>query len=115
MCNVSGDATTVRHKLDVLRGHCGDVGRDYDRITKTRLGTLVMTGSAAETEQTRAFLVDLGGEEFAAACTVGTDDEVVAQVGELLDAGIEYPIFNLPTADADGVRRAGELLGRIAG
>ena len=25
----------VRHKLDVLRGHCDDVGRDYDEIAKT--------------------------------------------------------------------------------
>jgi F420-dependent oxidoreductase-like protein len=25
----------LAHKLDVLRGHCDDVGRDYDEITKT--------------------------------------------------------------------------------
>ena len=28
----------VRHKLDVLRRHCDDVGRDYDEIEKTMLG-----------------------------------------------------------------------------
>ena len=28
------------HKLDVLRGHCGAVGRDYDEIEKTVLGPL---------------------------------------------------------------------------
>ena len=27
----------VEHKLDVLRRHCDDVGRDYDTITKTML------------------------------------------------------------------------------
>jgi len=30
----------IAHKLDVLRGHCDDVGRDYDEIAKTVVGTL---------------------------------------------------------------------------
>ena len=31
----------LRHKLDVLRRHCDDLGRDYDEIAKTVVGTLV--------------------------------------------------------------------------
>ena len=38
-CNliVGGDAAaeTVRHKLDVLRRHCEDLGTDFDRIRRT--------------------------------------------------------------------------------
>jgi F420-dependent oxidoreductase-like protein len=35
-CNLfRDDVDAVRHKLDVLRGHCDDVGRDYDAIEKT--------------------------------------------------------------------------------
>ncbi len=30
----------VAHKLDVLRGHCDDVGRDYDSVAKTITGSL---------------------------------------------------------------------------
>ncbi len=30
----------VAHKLDVLRGHCDDLGRDYDSVTKTITGSL---------------------------------------------------------------------------
>lgn len=30
----------VAHKLDVLRGHCADVGRDYNDIEKTVMGSL---------------------------------------------------------------------------
>ncbi len=30
----------IAHKLDVLRGHCDDLGRDYDAIAKTMVGTL---------------------------------------------------------------------------
>jgi alkanesulfonate monooxygenase SsuD/methylene tetrahydromethanopterin reductase-like flavin-dependent oxidoreductase (luciferase family) len=33
-CNLFGSAD-VAHKLDVLRSHCEDVGRDYDTIEKT--------------------------------------------------------------------------------
>lgn len=35
MCNLGGDMETLQHKLDVLRGHCQTVGRDYDTIEKT--------------------------------------------------------------------------------
>jgi F420-dependent oxidoreductase-like protein len=31
------DADELRHKLDVLRRHCDDVGRDYDEIQKTAM------------------------------------------------------------------------------
>jgi F420-dependent oxidoreductase-like protein len=33
-CNLFAGAE-IEHKLDVLRGHCDDVGRDYDEIEKT--------------------------------------------------------------------------------
>jgi F420-dependent oxidoreductase-like protein len=37
-CNLFGSSPDdVAHKLDVLRSHCQDEGRDYDRITKTVL------------------------------------------------------------------------------
>jgi alkanesulfonate monooxygenase SsuD/methylene tetrahydromethanopterin reductase-like flavin-dependent oxidoreductase (luciferase family) len=37
-CNlfdIPDGGATVRHKLDVLRGHCEEVGRDFDSIEKT--------------------------------------------------------------------------------
>jgi F420-dependent oxidoreductase-like protein len=35
-CNVGGgNPTVIRQKLDVLRRHCDDLGRDYDRIIKS--------------------------------------------------------------------------------
>jgi F420-dependent oxidoreductase-like protein len=38
-CNLFGEsAEVVAHKLDVLRRHCDDVGRDYDSIEKTAIG-----------------------------------------------------------------------------
>jgi F420-dependent oxidoreductase-like protein len=37
---------TIRHKLDVLAGHCDDLGRDYDTIDKT-LSTRLEAGETA--------------------------------------------------------------------
>ena len=41
-CNLSDsfDPAFYRHKLDVLRGHCAAVGRDYDEIVKTATFTV---------------------------------------------------------------------------
>ncbi|WP_122817516.1 LLM class F420-dependent oxidoreductase [Nocardioides pantholopis] len=40
-CNLFGESPElVAHKLDVLRRHCDDVGRDYDEIEKTVIATL---------------------------------------------------------------------------
>jgi F420-dependent oxidoreductase-like protein len=37
-CNIFGESPEgARHKLDVLRGHCEDVGTDYDAIEKTMI------------------------------------------------------------------------------
>ena len=36
-CNIFGDADEVAHKLDVLRGHCDEVGRDPNEIEVTAM------------------------------------------------------------------------------
>lgn len=110
MCNVSGGPDTVRHKLDVLRGHCADFGRDPAEITNTRLGTLILTDDADETGRVREFLLGVIGPDFAEQATVGQPDDVLREVEALLTAGVDYPIFNMPLSDADGIVRAGELL-----
>ena len=109
-CNVSGDLDTVRHKLAVLRQHCADIGRDPATVTTTRLGSLFLAASPSEAADTRRMVNEVAGAEFAAAATIGTDDEVTEQVAAILDAGVQEPIFNLPYADAATVRRVGTLL-----
>jgi len=110
MCNVSGGPETVRHKLDVLRAHCADVGRDPSEITTTRLGTLALTQNAEETARLRSFLSGLAGDQFDEQFTVGEADDVIRNVEALLAAGIEYPIFNMPLSDPETVAKAGSLL-----
>jgi alkanesulfonate monooxygenase SsuD/methylene tetrahydromethanopterin reductase-like flavin-dependent oxidoreductase (luciferase family) len=63
--------STLKHKLEVLQGHCEAVSRDYGEIEKTVLGTVEMkdAGSAQE-------LIDLSGE--------------------LEEASFDHLIFNMP-------------------
>jgi F420-dependent oxidoreductase-like protein len=110
--NIIGDVATVAHKVEVLRGHCEAIGRDPKEVTVSRLSTLVLTESAEETAQTRAFLAEIEGAN--STSNVGTTDELAAQVEELAAAGVDYFIFNMPTGSADMVRRVGEaLVGRF--
>jgi F420-dependent oxidoreductase-like protein len=110
MCNINGSPDTIRHLLEVLRGHCADVGRDPSEITTTRLGSLFLTSSAEEAEQTSGFLREAAGADFEERFTVGDPGAVIDQVDALVDAGLDELIFNLPFADPATVRRAGELL-----
>ena len=115
MTNIFGDAATVAHKVDVLRGHCTAIGRDPAEVTVSRLSTLVLTASVEETVATKDFLRQVVGEEPTGS-DVGTPDELVARVEELADAGVEYFVFNVPTGTPGTVRQVGELLvDRFAG
>src|SRR5438552_14921887 len=110
LCKGSGGPATIAQKLDVLRGHCKDVGRDPAEIVTTRLGTLVLTDGPDETERTTGFLRGMAGDAFGEQFTVGEASAVVDQVGALVDAGLDGLIFNMPLSDPDTVTRAGELL-----
>ncbi|MGJ5895178.1 LLM class F420-dependent oxidoreductase [Streptomyces niveiscabiei] len=57
-CNLfASSPESVRHKLEVLRGHCETEGRDYDAITKT----ITYMGGAAGEGDSEAFLADIAG------------------------------------------------------
>ncbi len=73
-CNLFayGGAEMIRHKLDVLRRHCEDVGRDYEEIERTALGT-----------------VNLAPDGM-------TAEGVIGLCRGLNEAGIEHLIFNMP-------------------
>jgi F420-dependent oxidoreductase-like protein len=109
-CNIHGRPDRIRHLLGVLRGHCEDVGRDFSTIRKTRLSTLMPTSSAEETESLTAMLREGAGAEFDDRFNVGEPEAIVDQVAELVDAGLDTLIFNLPFADPATVRKTGELL-----
>jgi alkanesulfonate monooxygenase SsuD/methylene tetrahydromethanopterin reductase-like flavin-dependent oxidoreductase (luciferase family) len=72
-------------KLDVLRKHCADVGRDFDSIVKTVQIELPPPTDGASAKQMVAQLrefVDLGVTHFMLDYGVVTDPAVVRRIGE---------------------------------
>jgi F420-dependent oxidoreductase-like protein len=72
-CNIFGtDVAQLRHKYDVLRGHCEDVGRDYAEIEKTLLTGVSITPDGARRSLTPAAMV----ERFGRAAEAGAQHAI---------------------------------------
>ncbi|WP_431969924.1 LLM class F420-dependent oxidoreductase [Nocardia sp. bgisy134] len=92
-CNLFGTPQDVEHKLDVLRRHCDEVGRDYDEIRKT-----IMANSPRPTLDTRdefvramADYAKLGVQAVMVIPTTGSPaawiDDFAPAVSQLADLG----------------------------
>ncbi|MGB3634379.1 MAG: LLM class flavin-dependent oxidoreductase, partial [Rubrobacteraceae bacterium] len=101
-CNVGGDVETLKHKFDVLHGHCEDVGRDYEEITRSTSVNIYLLneGEKAEkaTEQAR---MGRSYEEYSKEFVVGTPDQIVEALQPKIDAGVEYFIVYIPRVAYD--------------
>jgi F420-dependent oxidoreductase-like protein len=95
-CNLVGGPKTLKAKLEKLKEHCKTVGRDYDDILKTKLGHLII----GEDDKEVALMVQrhrqpgLTDEQYNEWVTYGTPGQVVRKIHELVNAGLQYLIFN---------------------
>jgi F420-dependent oxidoreductase-like protein len=93
-CNISAlTPDEYRHKLDVLKGHCDTVGRDYDTIIKSshNFMTLIAPGESEE-EVTLPHRSRQGWslDEYRKRAFVGTPQQTIDYLSSLQEAGIEY-------------------------
>jgi F420-dependent oxidoreductase-like protein len=95
-CNLFGSAETVRRKLDILKTHCRNVNRDYDSILKTKLGVVVIDndGLMAKKKVQQAF-IGMPEAQLREFAIFGTPDDVLKQIKEFEDVGIQYLIVDL--------------------
>jgi F420-dependent oxidoreductase-like protein len=113
-CNFFGGPATVRHKIAVLERSCAAIGRDTQEITKTWLGTAIITESEAELQEALERLGDRlgvppGGVRGLALC--GTRDQVRAQARAYRAAGIDGLIVTvLDPGDLDHLCVVGTTL-----
>jgi len=99
-CNVAGDSETVRHKLDVLRGHCEKAGRNYDDIIKSSQIRIFLTEPGDDPEKATA---DYRGdhypwERFQSETIVAPIDRIRTEVERLQGDGIDYVIIYVTKA-----------------
>lgn len=109
VCNVIESPDGLRHKFDVLRKHCANVGRDYESITRTTTTICII---ADTDEQARAQVPPGAGAiypgDVADYGLIGTPDTIRERLAGYEAAGVqELAInFNDPT-DLDLLRRYG--------
>ena len=105
---MAADVDTIRHKLDVLKRHCDDLGRDYDELIKSTSVDIHVVDDMNEAEQATA---DARGDrpfdDYATGTIVGTPEMIRERLQPVIEGGIDYLIVTIPREayDHEAVRR----------
>jgi F420-dependent oxidoreductase-like protein len=110
-CNVTGDATTLAHKIEVLHRHCAEVGRDPSEIEVTWMAPLIVTTSEQNTTEVRDMLAASATAEEVAGFVVGQPQDIPDLVAGHIAAGADEVIFSFAFADRPGIAAVGQALG----
>lgn len=97
----------VRNKLQILRKHCEDVGRDYDSVLKTKNNSIILAEDAgALKDKIARFKPDVvSKEEWLRRKIAGTPEEVGEVMKVFVRDGIRYLNVSFPDAETlDGIR-----------
>ncbi|NUO36214.1 MAG: LLM class flavin-dependent oxidoreductase, partial [Dermatophilaceae bacterium] len=116
--NVDGTPDGFDRKSELLKGHCKDVGRDFDSIVRSANYNVVIGETEADVEDRLAFngeLLRRGGvpekkvEEHVANLrtqpAVGTPEKIVEVLGDMESRGMTYAItyFGEAAYDRSGI------------
>jgi F420-dependent oxidoreductase-like protein len=128
MANFTSGFDELPHKLDVLRQHCADVGRDIDTINKTPLCSVVVGETMEEAVALRNGFLAARGLDFdsldeatqamvSARIVMGDADAAGEQVQKLMAMGLDGITANLPANghDIDAVARTVGVLRAAVG
>ena len=114
-CNVSGGIDVVRHKVEVLRGHCETGGRDPSKVSVTWMAPVLLTQSDAQTAETKDMMLAGADEETMAGFLIGQLEEIPDLVSVYVEAGVDEAILSLPFGSPDDIRAIGKSLISVLG
>ncbi|MDE0063120.1 MAG: TIGR03560 family F420-dependent LLM class oxidoreductase [Gammaproteobacteria bacterium] len=89
--NVWGDVATLRRKMEILDGHCAELGRDPKAIRRTAVALLFMSEDGQ-------FLERMRNTELPQPAVIGTPEEVRETLDDYESAGVDefiVPDFTL--------------------
>jgi len=111
-CNLTGDADVVQHKVDVLAGHCAELGRDPATVEVTHLSTALVAGNEAELEhETSTRRPARNVARWAARVNPGTIEDHVLRVRALQAVGVQHVIVSLEGVwDSPAIERFAEVI-----
>jgi len=85
-----------KHKLEVLKRHCENVGRSYKGIKKTWLGCIAIAKTEDEALRiatNNPFVAKETRFDAMRTTIIGNPEQVIQRLAEFVDLGVEYFIF----------------------
>jgi len=108
MCNLGGGFENVKHKDEVLRRHCAEVGRDESEIERTvGMGVCVIRDTEAEARRVNdALFAHNGRARVWPNQHIGTPEQVAEMMRPYLGIGFRHFICGFPGShDAESMER----------
>jgi alkanesulfonate monooxygenase SsuD/methylene tetrahydromethanopterin reductase-like flavin-dependent oxidoreductase (luciferase family) len=108
MCNVGGGFENVRHKDEVLRRHCAEVGREESEIERTvGMGVAVIRDTEAEARRVKEALFEHNGRARVwPNQPTGTPEQVAEMMRPYLGIGFRHFDIGFPAPhDAETMER----------
>lgn len=113
----AGNIETVGKKMDVLRQHCENEGRNFDALTRsTNMNVFLLEPGEQAEAATALARGDQSYEEFAKSFFVATPDQLVEHIEQLVEQGINYVVTYFPRIAYDHTmlnRFAEEVIAKV--
>jgi F420-dependent oxidoreductase-like protein len=96
--NAFGTPEVIRHKVEVLEGHCRAIGRDVNTIEKSVGLPLVMTKDVSKVDAMLADMASRRGmslEDARAGMLWGSPDQVIEKIKTYREIGVTHIILSL--------------------
>lgn len=108
ICNLGGGFESVKHKDEVLRRHCAEVGRDESEIERTvGMGVTVIRDTEAEARRVNDEIFAHNGKARVwPNQNIGTPEQVAEKMRPYLEIGFRHFIIGFPAPhDAESIER----------
>ncbi|VFA92024.1 F420-dependent glucose-6-phosphate dehydrogenase [Nocardia farcinica] len=112
--NFAGEPDEFARKSEILRGHCAEVGTDFDAIVRSANYNAIIGADRAEVADrlaalrarlTAAVTAEVADEWvdrlFGTSLAVGTPEQVAENLSKVRDLGLGYAILNFPESAYD--------------
>jgi alkanesulfonate monooxygenase SsuD/methylene tetrahydromethanopterin reductase-like flavin-dependent oxidoreductase (luciferase family) len=116
--NASGSVESLAHKLDVLRRHCAEVGRDPTEIELTMFPYVVLRDDPVEAERALHSALAANGDDYVPrpdSDLLGPEERVAAMWRPYLELGFTHLIADMPNPyDRETIERLPRLRDLVA-
>lgn len=98
-CNIGGTIDHVRHKDEVLRRHCEEIGRDESEIERTTgTGAIIIRDDPAEAQRVfEEMFAHNGNAELWTDQYVGTPQQVAERLRPFVELGYRHLVVGYPS------------------